>query len=198
MNLFDNAEKTLTRPPEVLDILMYPHPLLKEVSSLIVNNIVTDQTLQTLIGDMRKTLLHYRALGLAAVQVGVPVRLLLVREVGAINTSTTTYPDFTEFGDKIHVIINPIIKSTSGSQFVTEGCLSVPGVTTRILRPRTVEIEYLDQYGYKHKVTQHYSLAQAILHEMDHLNGLMFFDKMNSIQKNSALKKLKVIKRKMI
>ncbi len=179
MTLFNQTPEPHT--PTVLDVLMYPHPALKEVSQLVTTTIPGDLTLQNLIVDMEATLRRYNALGLAAIQVGVPLRVLIVRE---------------PVTDKITVVINPIVKSSSGESYENEGCLSVPGVFTRIRRPQTIEVEFFDQHGIRHTTGQSDQMARAILHEIDHLNGVVFLDKMTSVQKNSALKKLKVVKRK--
>src|SRR6266404_5746065 len=105
MNLFDN-KSFLKRDPEVLSVLMYPNPTLNQVSKLVTTSIPDDIELQNLIENMRATLEHYKALGLAAIQVGVPLRLLLVKDA-----------------NKTHIIINPIVKSSCGSSYETEGCL---------------------------------------------------------------------------
>ncbi len=181
MSLFDKIGK-VERPPEVLQITMYPDPSLKMASKLVVESIPDNEYLQTLIEDMKKTLTYYRAAGLAAIQVGVPLSVILVRD----------YPD-----DKIYTLINPIIKQATGQFYENEGCLSVPGVFTRMTRAKDVVVEYLDQAGNKQTLAATGLLARAVLHEIDHLDGITFFERMNFVQRASALKKYKLIKRKM-
>lgn len=180
MKLLEQEKEPFT--PVVLDVLMYPNPMLQEISGLVTTSIPGDENLQKLISNMETTLRRYRALGLAAIQVGVPLQIILVKDTKE---------------DKVHIIINPALKSIKGERYEKEGCLSVPGVFVRILRPESVEIEYFDRNGDKQTTNEGGMLGRAILHEIDHLAGITFLDRMNFVQKTAALKKLKTIKRKM-
>ncbi len=185
MNLLENVE-SINRPSHVLEVVLYPDPILKEVSKLVTVAIPQDRDLQDLLRDMEHTLIHYKALGLAAIQVGVPLRVLVVREI------------IPGHQDRIRKVINPIVKIQGDeTSYTKEGCLSIPGIFTSILRPKTIMVEYLNEFGYKVTIGADNMLARAIQHEVDHLDGITFFDRMNAIQRTTALTKFKRIKRKM-
>jgi peptide deformylase len=123
---------------------------------------VIDDKIQTLIDDMIETMHKYNGVGLAAVQVGVLKRVVVI----------DLYDD-----KGVIVLINPEIKKEKGEQEVEEGCLSFPNQFAKIIRPMEVVVEALDRKGKKIKVKGKELLAQAISHEVDHLNGEVFIDK---------------------
>ncbi len=180
--LFEKTDKA-SREPHVLDVVLYPNPILKQVSKLVTTAIPQDRDLQELLRDMECTLNHYRAWGLAAVQVGVALRVLVVRD---------------HYNGKVAKVINPIVRVTGkDTSYTKEGCLSIPGVHTSILRPSAIQVEYFNELGEKVTLDTNKMMARAIQHEVDHLDGITFFDRMNSVQRNSMLTKFKRIKRKM-
>lgn len=123
---------------------------------------VIDEKIRELIQDMKETLHKYDGVGLAAVQVGILKQIVVIHESE----------------DKpIYVLINPEIISQSGTQIVEEGCLSFPNKFAKIKRPEKISIQALDENGKKIKITGEKLLAQAISHEIDHLNGEVFIDK---------------------
>ena len=117
-----------------------------------------DEKLQTLIDDMIETMHKYNGVGLAAVQVGILKRVIVI--------------DIYDDNGPI-AMINPVILKTKGKQEVDEGCLSFP----KVIRPTEVTAEYTDRDGKRIKVKAKELLAQAICHEVDHLNGEVFIDK---------------------
>ena len=122
---------------------------------------ITDK-IQVLIDDMIETMHKYNGVGLAAVQVGVLKRLIVI--------------DL--YDDKGPItMINPVITKTKGEQEVEEGCLSFPNEFAKVVRPAEVWAEYTDRNGKKIKIKAKELLAQAICHEVDHLNGEVFIDK---------------------
>lgn len=123
---------------------------------------VIDDKLQVLIDDMIDTMHKYNGVGLAAVQVGVLKRLVVI--------------DLYDDNGPI-VLINPVILKTKGEQEVDEGCLSFPNEFAKIIRPAEVTAEYTDRNGKRMRVKAKELLAQAISHEVDHLNGEVFIDK---------------------
>ncbi len=123
---------------------------------------VIDDKLQTLIDDMIETMHKYNGVGLAAVQVGVLKRVIVI--------------DLYDDNGPI-VLINPIILETKGEHEVDEGCLSFPNQFAKVLRPEEVVAEYTDREGKRMRVKAKELLAQAICHEVDHLNGEVFVDK---------------------
>ena len=123
---------------------------------------VVDDRIRTLVEDMIETMHKYNGVGLAAVQVGVLKRVIVI----------DTYEKDEQF-----VLINPEIIKQKGEQEVEEGCLSFPNKFGRIKRPSEVTVVALDENGNKFKLTAKGLLAQAICHEVDHLNGELFVDK---------------------
>ncbi len=123
---------------------------------------VIDEKIQTLIDDMIETMHKYNGVGLAAVQVGVLKRVITI--------------DLYDDNGPI-VLINPVIIKTKGEQEVDEGCLSFPNQFAKVIRPAEVIAEYTDRDGKRMRVKAKELLAQAISHEVDHLNGEVFMDK---------------------
>ena len=121
-----------------------------------------DDRMQELIDDMIETMHKYNGVGLAAVQVGIIKRLLVI----------DLYDD-----TGVIVMINPIIIKEKGEQEVDEGCLSFPNKFAKVIRPKEVVAEYTNREGKRMKIKAKDLLAQAICHEVDHLNGEVFVDK---------------------
>ena len=122
-----------------------------------------DDRLQELIDDMIDTMHKYNGVGLAAVQVGILKRVLVI----------DLYDDKGPI-----VMINPVILKQKGEQEVEEGCLSFPNQFAKVIRPAEVFVEYTTREGKRIKLKAKELLAQAICHEVDHLNGEVFVDKM--------------------
>ena len=133
--------------------------ILKKVSREVEK---IDEKIQILIDDMIDTMHKYNGVGLAAVQVGILKRVIVI----------DLYDDKGPI-----VLINPKILKTKGEQEVEEGCLSFPNQFAKIIRPAEVEVEYTDRNGKRKKIKANELLAQAICHEVDHLNGEVFVDK---------------------
>lgn len=123
---------------------------------------VIDDKIQNLIDDMIETMHKYNGVGLAAVQVGILKKVVVI----------DLYDDKGPI-----VLINPVILKTKGEQEVDEGCLSFPNEFAKVIRPAEVTAEYTDRKGKRIKVKAKELLAQAICHEVDHLNGEVFIDK---------------------
>ena len=124
---------------------------------------VIDNKIQTLIDDMIETMYKYNGVGLAAVQVGILKRVVVID---------------IEDGEGARVLINPKITKTKGEQEVDEGCLSFPNQYAKVIRPKEVTVEALDRRGKKIVIKSKDLLAQAICHELDHLEGITFVDQM--------------------
>ncbi|MCI8471369.1 MAG: peptide deformylase [Clostridia bacterium] len=133
--------------------------ILKKKSREVEN---IDEKLQILIDDMIETMHKYNGVGLAAVQVGVLKRVIVI----------DLYDDKGPI-----VFINPVIIKTKGEQEVEEGCLSFPNQFAKVIRPEEVIAEYTNREGKRMRVKAKELLAQAICHEVDHLNGEVFMDK---------------------
>jgi peptide deformylase len=123
---------------------------------------VVDDKIKELVRDMFETLKKYDGVGLAAVQVGILKQVVVI--------------DLGEEG-KQYVLINPEIVSTEGIQTVEEGCLSFPNKFAKIERPEKVKVRAIDEKGKTVEISGKGLLAQAICHELDHLKGEVFIDK---------------------
>jgi peptide deformylase len=124
----------------------------------------------TLLDDMKETLHIEEGAGLAAPQVGVLRRIAIV-----------------EFEDQYYELINPVILKTSGEALEEEGCLSVPGIRGKVMRPETITVQYTDRNGKQHKEEIAGMPARICCHEIDHLNGVLFTDKMiEEVDENSV------------
>ena len=122
---------------------------------------ITAEKSQSLIHDMLETMYHYNGVGLAAVQVGI-LKQVIVIDV--------------EDGKGPYVLINPKILKTKGEKECEEGCLSFPNEFGKVIRPTEVLVEFYDREAKKVKLKAKELLAQAIAHEVDHLNGVLFTD----------------------
>ena len=136
--------------------------ILKKKSREVPEEEILSEKIQSLIDDMIETMHKYNGVGLAAVQVGILKRVIVI----------DLYDDKGPI-----VLINPVILKTKGEQEVEEGCLSFPNQFAKIIRPAELTAEYIDRKGKKVKVKAKELLAQAISHELDHLEGQLFIDK---------------------
>lgn len=145
----------------VLNIRLVPDPVLRRKARPVK---AIDDSVRKLARDMIETMQSASGVGLAANQVGVLLRV-----------ATIQLPDQEPF-----VMINPLITLREGTRVVEEGCLSVPGYVGTIERSVTVKARYLDERSSKQRVTAQDLLAQAIEHEVDHLNGILYLDHLKS------------------
>ena len=143
----------------IRNIRMEGDPILSKVSKEVEE---VDDKIKQLVEDMFDTMHKADGLGLAAVQVGILKRVVVI----------DLYDE-----KPILKLINPVIVKTKGKQEVEEGCLSFPNKFAKVVRPQEVTVEALDRNGNTIKVTGKELLAQAISHEIDHLNGEVFMDK---------------------
>lgn len=135
--------------------------ILRKKSREVAESDILLEKNQNLIDDMLETMYHYNGVGLAAVQVGM-LKQIIVIDV--------------EDGKGPYVLINPKILKTKGSKECEEGCLSFPNEFGKVVRPTEVIVEYYDREAKKVKLKAKDLLAQAVCHEIDHLNGIVFID----------------------
>ena len=160
----------------VKKILTEPNKLLRQVSMPVEK--VGDQERQ-LMDDMLDTMYSANGIGLAAIQIGVPKRIIVMDLSKDENKKEPRY------------FVNPVIKKKDSSKSTyEEGCLSVPNQFAEIDRPRTCEVEYLDYSGEKKLLIAEGLLATCIQHEMDHLEGILFIDYLSKLKKSMIIKKL--------
>ena len=161
-----------------------PDAVLREISSPVET---FDDELKTLVADMFETMYDAPGIGLAAVQVGVPIRLLV------IDLQEPADPDDPE--SKIvrdpRVFVNPEILWHSDSEVpYTEGCLSVPEQYAEVMRPDKIRAKWQDETGKAYEEEIGGLLAVCLQHEMDHLNGVLFIDHLSRLKRDMVLKKL--------
>lgn len=158
----------------VLDILTVPDPRLKLVSKP-VEGVYED--LRALMDDMTETMYAADGIGLAAIQVGVPKRVIVM--------------DLSEQRNDPRYFVNPVITPlTEDLKPYSEGCLSVPEIFDDIERPVRVKVEYLDYDGVKREEIAEDLYAVCIQHEMDHLEGVVFIDYLSRLKRERAVKKV--------
>lgn len=160
----------------LLQILKYPDPRLKEVAKPIVE---ISREIKKLAMDMVETMYNGRGVGLAATQVGVPYRLIVI-DVEQL-----------EKAPNLIICINPEIIHHEGKTKDDEGCLSVPGYTAPVERFKKVTVQFLDLYGEKREITAEDFFAKAFQHEIDHLDGILFIDRLGRLRKELFLKRFK-------
>ncbi len=157
-------------------ILTEPNPILRQISKPL-EKVEKDQ--QKLMDDMLETMYHAKGIGLAAIQIGVPLRIIVMDISKEENNKEPMF------------FVNPVIqKKNLNFSTYEEGCLSVPNQFAEIDRPSTCEVEYLDYYGNKKKIKAEGLLATCIQHEMDHLEGILFIDYLSKLKKSMIIKKL--------
>ena len=160
----------------LLDILVYPAPELKR-KSLPVEEL--DENLERLLDDMTETLRDADGVGLAAPQVGRNVRVLVV---------DVPLPESDE--KEFYELINPEIVSSRGFQVGEEGCLSVPGFFANVRRKNHVRVSALDRKGKRFTIDADGMLSRVLQHEIDHLDGILFFDRLRQLKKDLLIKQI--------
>ena len=159
------------------EILVVPHPVLKQVSQPVEQ---VDDDLRALMDDMLETMYDAPGIGLAAVQIGVPKRVIVMDISGPEEAKA---PQF---------FVNPEILSASEDKLpYEEGCLSVPEIYDEIERPSRIRLRYLNYQGETVEEDAEGLYAVCIQHEMDHLEGVVFLDHLSRLKRDSAIRKVK-------
>ena len=157
-------------------ILQEPDPILRQISQPVETVGIEEQQL---MDDMLQTMLDVPGIGLAAIQIGVPRRVIVLNISQEKNKKNPMY------------FVNPVIKNKSNELFrYEEGCLSLKNVFVEVDRSNTCEVEYLDYNGEKRNLKCVGLLATCIQHEVDHLNGVLMVDYLSKLKKTMIIKKL--------
>ena len=181
----------------ILEVLKFPDPRLRRKAAPI--EAVTSE-LQTLADDMLETMYKEKGIGLAAIQVGVEVRLLVIDTLPQSQEGDETRDryalskDQTELEQKVPmplVIFNPVITKREGKTTFEEGCLSVPGYFETIQRSNFIEVQGLDRDGQTMELQLDGLLSICMQHEIDHLDGKVFIDRLSPIKSNRLKAKIK-------
>jgi peptide deformylase len=161
-------------------ILIEPNKLLRQISESVEK---VGEKEKKLMDDMLDTMYEAPGIGLAAIQIGVPKRIIVMDISRDENKKEPKY------------FVNPIITNKNEEKSIyEEGCLSVPDQFAEIERPNSCEVEYLDYDGKKRLLKAEGLLATCIQHEMDHLEGILFIDYLSKLKKSMIIKKLSKIK----
>lgn len=167
----------------IRDIVVYPDKRLKAISKEVVD---FDSSLHALLDDMYDTMVSKNGVGLAAIQVGVDLRVLIINIPLKDKEKGQDQPK-----DNTLEVINPIFLEEEGKSRYEEGCLSVPGYYEYVDRYKKVKIEYQDRNGIKHTIEDDDFLSIAIQHEIDHLNGRVFIEKLSILKRKKFEKEWK-------
>ena len=157
------------------DILIYPEKRLRKKSQTVEK---IDKKILKLLDDLADTMYNAPGVGLAAPQVGEHARIVVV------DISTK------EEENNLLELINPKITDSSGKQSSEEGCLSIPGYYGNITRKKNVTVEAVNRYGENYIIEAEDILSRVLQHEIDHLDGILFFDKMAKLKKELFIKKI--------
>lgn len=165
----------------VLPLVIAPDPRLNIASKKVE---VVDDGVRALLNDMLETMYANEGIGLAAVQVGVHQRLIVV-DIGIRDGEPTPMK-----------FVNPeIISESTDYSSYNEGCLSFPDQFSEVERPASIKVRYLDENGKEHTIQADGILATCLQHEIDHINGVVFVDHISSLKRDMILRKLKKAKR---
>lgn len=157
----------------LLPILEFPDQRLKKIAEDVTT---FDHRLQKICKDMLETMYENHGVGLAATQVGINQRLFVM--------------DTTKNKDNPRIFINPQIVSTDGELIWEEGCLSFPGVYAKVKRAKLISVQFCDINQQPCQVDAQELESVCIQHEIDHLDGITFFDHLSKLKQNMILKKL--------
>lgn len=164
----------------LLPIRIYPDPVLREHCSEVTE---FDDPLRQLAEDMVETMHEAPGVGLAAPQVGIEKRLVVV------DTSVGSDPA------ALHVLVNPRLVEEHGSNLDFEGCLSIPGISEKVDRPNRIKVVAQDPEGREFELTAEDFEARAICHELDHLDGILFFDHLRGLRLDRVRRQLRRLSR---
>jgi len=155
----------------ILNVLVYPNKLLRETSKEVT---VFDTSLHSLLDNMYDSMVSQEGIGLAAIQVGVQLNALIINLVDEEGRQNK---------ENIYEMMNPLILEKDGLCVYQEGCLSVPGYYDDIERASHIKVRYFDRYGTKHEEEFRDLMAIAVQHEMDHLKGHLFIEKLSYLKR---------------
>jgi peptide deformylase len=162
-------------------LIILPDPILRQVSKPVER---VDDELRKLSDDMLATMYDAPGIGLAAIQIGIPLRMLVI---DLAKEDETPQP---------HVVINPeIVARGEGVNVHEEGCLSIPDYYAEVERPDTVTVRYLDKEGKQQEMAADGLMATCLQHEIDHLNGVLFIDHISKLKRDMVVRKFKKLAR---
>lgn len=160
-----------------LEILKIPNPVLKQKSKQVM---VVDNVISTLIDNMFETMYENNGIGLAAIQVGIPLKIVVIDVADKDNKGKNQY-----------TLINPEITwESKDSELMDDGCLSIPQQYEKVMRSKEVEVTYFDKLMKEQKLKADGLLAHCLQHEIDHINGILFVDYLSKLKRDNIIKKV--------
>lgn len=172
----------------ILPIIAYGHPVLKRKAEVINKDY---PKLKELIENMFETMYNASGVGIAAPQIGLSIRLFIVDTNPFGEDDSLSDNDRNQLKSFKKIFINPVIIDEKGDEWsFEEGCLSIPNIREGVLRQKQITIQYHDENFNKHTDSFDGLLARVIQHEYDHIEGVLFTDKLSSFKKQLLKKKL--------
>lgn len=188
MNTPKNFLENYSLEGEKLKVFTYPAPILKKKGIPVE---AFDESLYKLVKDMLFTMYKAPGIGLAAPQIGQSIRLFVMdidykreKVTSADGDVTTNLSNFSPM-----VFINPVLKKKSGEIMYEEGCLSVPGIYEKVKRAEDIVVEYQDLNGETKTLEATSTLSVCIQHENDHLDGIVFLERLSLMKRKLLTKK---------
>jgi len=160
----------------ILDIKIIGNSILQKTLNPVTS---FDENLKSIVDNMKESMVYNEGIGLAANQVGFDLRLFLI------------YEKLIDDSKDFLVMINPVIQASDGRSTFEEGCLSVPNVWADVVRPERIEVDYFDVNGKERKIQADGLLARVIQHENDHLNGVLFIERLPKLKQKMLYPKLR-------
>jgi peptide deformylase len=163
----------------LLDVLIFPDPRLKKIAAPISQ---IDEDIKKIVNDMLETMYHANGIGLAATQVNIHKRIIVI--------------DISNNNRAPLCLLNPVIIKHSGTISWQEGCLSFPEIYTKVKRHESIEVEYLDLDNKTQQLSASGLLSVCIQHELDHIDGITFYDRISPLRQTLLKKKIKALGKK--
>ena len=171
----------------IQEILVYPNPVLRQKSKDVES---FDSALHTLLDDMNETMMYRGGVGLAAVQIGVLLNVLIIN-IPVDDETNLENRDGLQLKENLIEAINPVITHKDGTQVFNEGCLSIPGIYEEITRAKHIVVEYCNRFGEKQTLEAEDFMAVAWQHEMEHLTGHVFIENLSFMKRKKFEKEWK-------
>ena len=169
----------------VREVITYPNPILRKKSRDVE---VFDKELHTLLDDMNDTMKKYSGVGLAAIQVGIDLNVLIIN-IPIDNEGAED--DGKQLDENLIEAINPVVTHKDGELVFSEGCLSIPGFHAEVTRAENIVVEYFNRQGVKQTMEANDFLAIAWQHEMEHLSGHVFIEHLSFLKRKKFEKEWK-------
>ncbi len=175
-----STTETAVRPQKIYEVLKYPDPVLAQRGERVTN---FGPELEQLVADMFDSMYAAQGIGLAAPQIGIS------KQVTVIDVSFKERPE-----DKL-VLINPEIVERTGKQHEEEGCLSLPEIREKVDRAKWVKVRAQNAQGEFFEVEGEELLSRALQHEIDHLHGVLFIDRLSRLKRDLVLRRIRKLQK---